>query len=144
MYSEVRGGAVKLLDFIFHKGFIITTKNADFDPNTFMPWQTWTRYAKGRTLVGVNENDTDFATAGKTGGEKAHKLTESEMPKHRHSPMQPNYDSGTNYGWHASATAQNNGAINYNAYEATSYSGGDASHNNLQPYITVYMWVRTA
>lgn len=35
---------------------------------------TWERYGKGRTLVSVNESDTDF-TAGKTGGEKTHKHT---------------------------------------------------------------------
>lgn len=44
---------------------------------------TWERYGKGRTLVSVNESDTDF-TAGKTGGEKTHVLTVDEMPKHRH------------------------------------------------------------
>lgn len=32
---------------------------------------TWERYGKGRTLVSVNESDTDF-TAGKTGGKKTH------------------------------------------------------------------------
>ena len=31
---------------------------------------TWERYANGRVLVGVDEADTDFNTAGKTGGEK--------------------------------------------------------------------------
>lgn len=44
---------------------------------------TWERYGKGRTLVSVNESDTDF-TAGKTGGEKTHVLTVDEMPSHRH------------------------------------------------------------
>lgn len=40
--------------------------------------------AQGRTLVGVNTSDNDFKTPEKTGGEKTHKLTISEMPRHSH------------------------------------------------------------
>jgi len=38
----------------------------------------------GRVPVGLNESDVDFDTAGKTGGEKEHTLTVSEMPSHNH------------------------------------------------------------
>lgn len=38
---------------------------------------------KGRTLVGIDDQDTDFNVVKKTGGEKTHTLTVSEMPRHR-------------------------------------------------------------
>ena len=44
----------------------------------------WERYAQGQVLVGVNEEDADFATAGKKGVEKTHTLTINEMPSHNH------------------------------------------------------------
>jgi microcystin-dependent protein len=44
---------------------------------------TWERM-KGVILVGVDEGDTDFNAAGKTGGEKNHVLTAAEMPSHSH------------------------------------------------------------
>lgn len=52
------------------------------DPNQIYTHQTWERFAKGRTLVGVDESDADFEIAEKIGGEKEHKLTVSEMPGH--------------------------------------------------------------
>ncbi len=61
-------------------GHIITTVNASYDPNKLFKNQTWVRFANGRTLVGVDENDTNFGEVEKTGGEKTVKLTESEMP----------------------------------------------------------------
>lgn len=45
---------------------------------------TWEEYGKGRTLVGVDSNDSDFSTVEKLGGEKTHTLTIDEMPSHNH------------------------------------------------------------
>lgn len=45
---------------------------------------TWEARGAGRVPVGVNASDNDFSTAGKTVGEKTHKLTTSEMPTHKH------------------------------------------------------------
>ena len=96
----------------------------------------WERYAQGQVLVGVNEEDADFATAGNTGGEKRHTLTVAEMPSHTHgTPIRSN--SGSNPGWWP---ASDYGNIYYNSTRPT---GGDQPHNNLQPYITCYMWIRT-
>ena len=39
---------------------------------------------RGKVTVGKDSTDTDFNTLGKTGGEKTHTLTVSEMPKHSH------------------------------------------------------------
>ena len=42
----------------------------------------WEQIAKGKTIVGLDPNDSDFSYAGKTGGEKRHTLTTTEMPTH--------------------------------------------------------------
>ena len=88
---------------------------------------------KGRTIVGLNADDADFNTIGKTLGEKTHTLTVAEMPKHNHtSPIDSfvNSDSQTNVksGGHVSYKAQGE---NF----ATSYAGSSKSHNNIQPSI---------
>ncbi|WP_427814281.1 phage baseplate protein [Enterococcus sp. 22-H-5-01] len=101
---------------------------------------TWERFAKGQVLVGVDESDGDFA-AGKAGGTKAHKLTINELPKHtvplglNRGPNPSASGSGTGgYLWGDVASGgKNSGSV-----------GGDQPHNNLQPYIAVYMWKRTA
>ena len=90
--------------------------------------------------VGVDEDQAEFSSAEKTGGEKTHTLSVNEMPAHRHSLNNPNTDGA---------------AVNYTITYApsskglagtlqTAAAGGGAAHNNLQPYITCYMWKRTA
>ncbi|MGX7199228.1 phage baseplate protein [Enterococcus nangangensis] len=114
------------------------------NPATVLGGGTWERVANGRTLVGVDENDTDFATAGLTGGEKMHVLTVSELAKHSHAA------STTNglyvYGGTSSTTGPASGTgYRTNLFETSTTSvGGDTAHNNLQPYITVYIWKRIA
>lgn len=102
---------------------------------------TWERI-KGRCIVGVDENDTDFGTASKTGGEKTHKLTITEMPKHNHPIVvdKPGSNIGTSlYG--ANMVQQNSKWGDGNMVRST---GGDGAHNNLQPYYTAFIWRRTA
>lgn len=53
------------------------------NPSTILGFGTWER-VKGRVLIGLDENDTNFNTIGKIGGEKTHKLTVNEMPRHNH------------------------------------------------------------
>lgn len=45
---------------------------------------TWSRFAVGRMLVGVNEGDALWDFEGKTGGNRTHTITTSEMPSHNH------------------------------------------------------------
>ena len=107
---------------------------------------TWAAWGGGRTPVGVNTADTSFNTVEKTGGEKTHTLTVEEMPSdigtfnlllwenespsgafklQRHNPNR-NGVTGTEFG---GATIR--------------LEGGGQAHNNLQPYITCYIWKRT-
>ena len=98
---------------------------------------TWERIAKGKTLVGVDENDTDFNTSSKTGGEKVHKLTVDEMPSHTHTL------------WKAGTPGGNGSGMCYSGHETENSigvvaSGGNEEHNNMQPFYTCYIFVRTA
>lgn len=101
---------------------------------------TWEQIAKGRTLVGVDTNDTDFNTVKKTGGEKTHTLTVNEMPSHTHTLSRHG-------GWGTGST--HTGILNemtQNDWESLTAqaTGGSQAHNNLQPYFTCYIWCRTA
>ena len=121
-------------------GHIITTVNASYDPNKLFKNQTWVRFANGRTLVGVDDSDTSFNAIEKTGGEKTHKLTVSEMPAHTH-----NVKGGASNGKSAGLQSYASYFSTYRTISNAAYStGGSGAHNNLQPYITVYFWKRTA
>lgn len=134
----------------FPVGFIYMSTTST-NPSTYFGG-TWEQIAKGRTLVGVDTSDSDFSTVKKTGGEKTHKLTVSEMPSHTH-----NYRLSGGYGGLGSSTENNHGKI-YGAKDGSWWNytfkvdegeviystGGDTAHNNLQPYYTCYIWCRTA
>ncbi|MGO1280551.1 MAG: phage baseplate protein [Leuconostoc mesenteroides] len=123
-------------------GTVITTTNSA-NPSNYLGG-TWERYGQGRALVGIDENDDDFSAIGKTGGEKKHTLTIEEMPSHAHQVGRWN-PSGTGFdqSQRKLAAAPNNGTGVAGASE-TATSGGDKAHNNMQPYISVYMFRRTA
>lgn len=104
----------------------------------------WIHFAKGKTLVGVDEDDVDFNTVEKELGEKTHKLTAAEMPSHRHygegsAPAVAFYNWMTNEGNKFAIT--NSGGY---PVKSMDNAGGDQAHNNIQPSITVYFWKRVA
>lgn len=143
-------------------------------PATLFGGGTWVRIGQGRVLVGQDGTQTEFDTAEETGGAKTHTLTGAEMPAHGHSIdhnhlvfdtgsdgahthiLTRKSSSGTNTGVvRGNATAQADGTtesagghthvVNVPAYTGNSGSAGsNAPHNNLQPYLVVYMWKRTA
>ena len=86
----------------------------------------------------------DTYAIGTTGGEATHKLTIEEMPSHKHQIKTNNDDwnnspNGGNYG-----TTHDGANSWYNTNWYTENSGGNAAHNNMPPYLTVYMWKRVA
>lgn len=97
---------------------------------------TWELFGKGKTLVCVDTSDSDFSTVKKTGGEKKHTLTINEMPSHSHEIPKYNWEVPTGRG----AVAHYDNIEKENS----SSTGGGQAHNNLQPYITCYIWIRTA
>ena len=136
--SNLQDDVESLENMIYPIGSIYLSVN-DVNPSTLFGG-TWEKFGNGRTLVGVDENDTDFATVELEGGEKTHTLTIDEMPAHTHSEKTFSISTGS-YGGYDSV----NGNTKITSSSTTSgSSGGDQPHNNLQPYITVYMWKRTA
>lgn len=86
---------------------------------------------RGKVIVGLDPNDVDFATLKGTLGEKKHQLTIDEMPRHRHHGQSLRYAEewrGTGF----KPDDWNNGDGD------TDYTGGDQSHNNIQPSIIAY------
>lgn len=105
---------------------------------------TWERFAKGKTLVGFDDSDSDFNEVNKTGGEKNHTLSESEMPKHSHYILSVPGNSAGQATYGGVAMLQGSVLDSSGAERFTSVNGVSQAHNNLQPYITVYFWRKTA
>ena len=84
----------------------------------------------------------DSYIAGSTGGEATHTLTVDEMPKHSHNlPVDKQYGEAT-------TTERDRinltSGIAYNNGYASNETGASQPHNNMPPYLTVYMWRRIA
>ena len=106
---------------------------------------TWVLWGAGRVPVGVDENDTDFATSEKTGGEKEHQLTVDELAKHRHpaggsTPAIGKYQYVTSGDGFQLASGSSGRYI----IAGMDYVGNNQPHNNIQPYITCYMFKKIA
>ena len=84
----------------------------------------------------------DSHIAGSTGGEATHTLTVNEMPKHSHNlPVDKNYGEATTT--ERDRINLSSGIAYNNGYSAND-TGANQPHNNMPPYLTVYMWRRIA
>lgn len=127
----------KQLFLLMHRVGDIIFSTSDENPSTIYGG-TWVAWGEGQVPVGVDTSDSDFNTVEKTGGEKEHTLTVDEMPSHKH-----------DFGQQFATTSNLSGAYGYYMIAGTQTdviknTGGNQPHNNLQPYITCYMWKRTA
>ena len=79
---------------------------------------------------------------GQTGGESTHTLTVDEMPNHSHVLGRPFYKfSELTYGLFGDVFK---GELFQDASQTTSSTGGNQPHNNMPPYLAVYMWKRVS
>jgi len=129
-----------IVDAVYPVGSIYIS-TVSTNPGTLLGTGTWTAFAAGRTLVGINSGDTDFDTVEETGGAKTHTLTVDEMPSHTHNSQ---YDNRTPDGIDSGGAGSEIGGRGTNNFFPTTATGGGQAHNNLQPYIVTYMWKRTA
>lgn len=122
-------------------GSVYTSVN-NVNPSTLFGG-TWERFAAGRTLVGVDTGQTEFNTVKKTGGAKTVALTVNQIPSHSHKVTIDDYvyyvgEGATGSGAHDMSEPSTDWVTK------TANTGGGQAHNNLQPYITVYFWLRIA
>lgn len=145
-----------IVDLIYPVGSIYMSVKSTSPATLF--GGTWVRWGNGRVPVGVDTSQKEFNSVEKIGGEKTHRLTEDEMPAHQHFADNNNGEEKLtgnigNMGFSAGSDegAGNCYGLNW-AYRSrrtdtgikTAAAGGGDPHNNLQPYITCYMWKRTA
>lgn len=123
------------------------------NPATLLGFGTWVAFGAGKVPVGIDAGDTDFNTVEETGGSK-----DAILPSHTH--VATVNDPGHNHTVTTSSTSTiaSGNAIPLNYLYTTrttststtgitvsnSTEGESATGKNLQPYIVVYMWKRTA
>lgn len=127
-----------MVDKIYPVGSVYTSVN-NVNPSSLFGG-TWVSFASGRTLIGVDTAQTEFNTVQKTGGEKTHTLTTTEIPSHTHMMIGTRSIPEDSSGPFKTPWSDGN-PINL---RSTGSTGGGQAHNNLPPYITVYFWLRTA
>lgn len=156
-------------NLIYPVGSIYMSIN-NTDPTTLFGG-TWSQI-KGRFLLGQGSNEantTDYwgsytagtcnFPVGEMGGEANHTLTVSEMPSHTHT-QNPHCHSVRAKGFNGTSNTKgyymlrrNESADSYdttdsdaamNATATNKNTGGGSSHNNIPPYLVVYMWKRVS
>lgn len=119
----------EIRDLIYPVGSIYMSVN-NTNPSTLFGG-TWVQL-QNRFLLGAGSS----YTAGATGGEATHKLTVDEMPNHSHGLKNDKTGGSGSAKWVINNSASSEAVI--------SSTGGNQPHNNMPPYLVVYMWKRTA
>lgn len=142
------------------------------NPATLFGFGTWEAMPAGRVLLAQGKSSWGTTyNAGSTGGEATHQLTVGELPSHNHTATisttnltgwftnNGNSDTANGDGTifkaskrtgqgSSSGGAADGGKFTFNGAHAHTItinnSGSNQSHNNIQPYISVYMWKRSA
>ena len=128
----VTGDIVGLFDRIYPVGSIFLSVRST-DPGSLFGG-TWVRI-KDRFLLAAG----DVYAAGATGGEAAHTLTLGEMPAHRHVETYHNGGAGEETELYGGVRLRESWASGFQTQE----TGGGLAHNNMPPYLAVYVWKRT-
>jgi len=147
---------------VYPVGSIYMSVN-DVNPSEYFGG-TWVSWGAGKVPVGVDTTQAEFNAVEKEGGAKTHTLSINEIPSHSHGITGNGAHTHTYTGFIqcAVSSSQTYTAIAHKRYDgdgastpasmnssgghshSISNNGGSGSHNNLQPYITCYMWKRTA
>lgn len=141
------------LQALYPVGSIYFNATNSTNPATLLGFGTWVAFGAGRVPVGFDAGDPLFDTAEETGGSKdaivvshTHTATVTD-PGHTHS-ISSNINTGPGGG---GGSYLGTGGASFNTGSSTtgisvgiSTTGSSGTNANLQPYITVYMWKRTA
>ena len=131
--AEITAAAINAI--VYPVGSIYFNAAVATNPATLLGFGTWAAYGGGRVMVGVHSSGT-FDGLNETGGFETHALSIAELAAHTHTITPAPTGTG-------GATGSSGERITAGTH-TTSSTGSGAAHNNLQPYITVYMWKRTA
>lgn len=145
------------LSAIYPVGSIYTNATNSTNPGTLLGFGTWTAFGAGRVPVGFDSTNALFDTAEETGGS-----ADAVVVQHNHTATSTVTDSGHTHSYTAPASygqappsgggsAGGSGSLTTGSSTtgitvATTIAntGSSATNANYQPYITVYMWKRTA
>lgn len=141
---------IEILKKIYPVGSIYTS-TTNTNPSTLLGFGEWTQI-KDRFLLAAG----DEYLVNSIGGEATHTLTTSEMPSHSHQIIRPQWYSDNSEKSLSSAYGTSSNTI-YTYTSASNQSritngtsqldiqptGGGEAHNNMPPYLAVYMWQRT-
>ena len=139
-------------------GSIYINATSSSNPSTLLGFGTWTAFGAGRVMVGLDAGNAAFDTAEETGGS-----ADAIVVSHTHTATSTVTDAGHSHKW-GSAPAVSRAAGTAGQYDGTGSTQNDTStattgitvattnastgssgtNANLQPYITVRMWKRTA
>jgi len=152
------------LEETFPIGSVYINSSNGANPSVLLGFGTWEKFAKGRALIGVGSDE--YSSVRATGGEKEVQLLEEHLPSHsheletiteerdRHRHQYTTSDGDSTHSGHGFAscygikkTSLKDGQTtpatsSHNHDIAMEEVGGDESHNNMQPYVTVYIWRR--
>lgn len=159
LHAVPRQQVVSLVQAMYPVGSIYINAGVTTNPATLLGFGTWVAFGAGRVMVGLNGSDTLFDTLEETGGSKdatvvshTHTATVTD-PGHTHAPPSGIFVLSSSGG---GQTAGGGGFISNGGTSATTASrttgitvansteGSSGTNANLQPYITVAMWKRTA
>jgi hypothetical protein len=131
-------------------GSIYTNASVSTNPATLLGFGTWTAFAAGRVMVGFNASNSLFDTAEETGGSAdaitvshTHTATVTDSG-HTHTSLVRPGGTVTGGGSVPYVTDGNTGSATTGISVGISTTGSSGTNANYQPYITVYMWKRTA
>lgn len=114
------------------------------NPGYILGYGTWEPFADGRSLVGVLTSDSDFNAVLKTGGAKTVTLTVAQMAAHRHMTQGFYNMDDSGGGGQVRMRYQMTSDPNEVSAMGGGWAGNDQPHNNMPPYVTVYMFRRIA
>jgi hypothetical protein len=153
------------LGAIYPVGSIYVNAAVSTNPATLLGFGTWEAFGAGRVMVGLNASDALFDTLEETGGSKdsavvAHTHTYSgttgnDSPDHTHLNNAVGLGVSSNINWvgtggaayrNANDTQTGGASVRHqHSFSGTTASTGDSGTNaNVQPFIVVRMWKRTA
>lgn len=140
-----------VLDNVYPIGSIYMNVNST-NPGTLFGG-TWEQI-QGKFLLGMSSS----YPAGSQGGEASHTLTTEEMPSHGHNPANEagyyGFITNSKKAFEVGDMGVQSGSGRYYPYSTVAFdisrnsltgtTGGGNSHNNMPPYLSIYIWKRTA